>query len=954
MKHSQLLSSFKPRKLATRSLNCLFAGLGLATGSLWSQSLSLATSDAAGQVPSDGQYVLDLSADGRFTLFANNLLLINASNYTVPNAYDGPMLWLRDNTNGTVRAAGVIEQPNNTRDLFVESSLLWGSISNDARYVAFSERDSAIYLRDMITAETIKITETIDGEPLDGIVREPVISGDGRYVAFLTNATNLVDEPLPETSATAGNLLLFDRLSRQLSVAATAPDGSPLDIGVVSPALGQFEFSGNGQYLVYATTAQNAHSEVPQNGFSYIFRRNLATGEIDLVTRDPAGNPVTGNFVNPQINFDGSRVAFYGAFLSSALVEGRTPAFTIQEIFLKDLNTGETWHMDPTTDGGAPNSLPTTNGLDLNGAGDAVVFATLSSNYEAGHTGLLSSVYRGDLQSDGSVVVSPLSNSVDGFDDADAILPIFAKNADLIAYNTKDWDSVLGISGYNLTDNQGILVGEVPALDPAQSAVMKVAPYAYTDLNGTEAFMNLRMAWKISPDGTKMAGGGSYTTGLGRFYYDANAGYTFFGEAVDGFNYFEDVSDDFQSGFFVDRLNGISHWTASGGVSAIDLGGLLDNAEIGFDYAYSRDASTISFVVDPTLAADGDDRVFVWSVGEGLVEIDLSGNGFLPGIAITGISDDGNTVLGHGYRNPDEVYQSAAFLWKRGEGITVIPPMGGTTMLSLGLSADASVALLNGTVDESSQPDLILRKADGSLTSLGFEGYFNTASTHFSPSGTMVFTETFLEGSTKRVVVSADGRWAKLTDVLAAYRLPLDSMSQITAVNATDTTTSFGFMVTPASNTLAATITLPFTELPAITVEGPAFFGAGTINAGAGWIYSPLIGWIYRYGSSGWVWSYTQNSFLYFDFAGATLEADSGVWFYVRDLNGADVSGGQAGSPASWVYYHHSLWSVKSGFHAAYLYVATPPVGSESWHLFEEDSSGAYLTPVGGSKVKLR
>lgn len=947
-------SSFRYLPGLTRTA-CFALGLG---ATVFAEIPTVVTTDSAGRIPEDGQYLLDLSADGRFTLFANNALMAPTQGYAVPNAYTGPMLWLRDNYSGLVRPAGVVEQAGGN-DLFVNTSLLWGEVSADGRYVAFSELDKGIYVRDMQSGTTVQISRTFDGQPLDGVVREPVMSGDGRYVAFLTNATNLVAENLAPTSSTAGNLILWDRTSGQLSVAAVTPDGTALDAGVLASSQGQFEFSNDGRFLVYATTASNAHPDRPSGGFSFIYRRELATGTVELVTRNANGEPVNGNYSNPQISSDGNRIAFFGGFLASSLVDGVAPAFSSAEVFLKDMTTGETWMMSPTADGNPPNSLNTTNGLDLNGTGDAVVFATLANNFETGHTGLLSTIYRGDLASDGSVTVKNLSAPQVGFADTDAIIPLFAEGVDLIGYSSRHWEAIVGMDGSAPFHTQGLLVGDLPGLDLASDATLNIAPIFTTELNGNpNAFLQLNSPYTISPDGNRMAGASTYTTGFGRFYWDASTGYTFFGESTDAFSFFEILADDFKSGFYVDRSNGISRWTEADGVSVIDLGTLLEGSDaLGPYTAASRDGKAIAFAVDPYLAVDGNDRTFVWSVDEGLVEIDLGALGFTTGIFITGISDDGDTVLGNGDWTDGARYANKSFLWNRTSGITVIEPLIDADyeqMASLGLSADGQVALLCGRYPDTNSPVLILRRADGSMVSLGLEGYFSRDNARLTPNGKMAVATVYGSGGASQMVVSDDGRSVDLRTLATAYGVTLEPISQITALNASAISTVFGFSINTTSGSVAAGLSLPFTELPPLTFEGPIFFGPASVDFGNGWIYSPLIGWIYRYGEGGWVWSYNLNSFLYFNFAGPTLEADTGLWFYVRDLNGAEMSGGQSGTPASWVYYHHSLWSVNNGFHAAYLYVATPPVGTESWHLFEEDSSGAYLTPVGGSKVKLR
>ena len=51
-----------------------------------------------------------------------------------------------------------------------------------------------VYLRDLRDGRTVRVTRTANGGAPNGDSSLPSISGDGRYVAFVTEASNLLND----------------------------------------------------------------------------------------------------------------------------------------------------------------------------------------------------------------------------------------------------------------------------------------------------------------------------------------------------------------------------------------------------------------------------------------------------------------------------------------------------------------------------------------------------------------------------------------------------------------------------------------------------------------------------------------------------------------------------------------------------------------------------------------
>ena len=130
-------------------------------------------------LPEAGIAWMDISAGGRWIAFA-----------TYPDAAGSQGVFLHDRETGQTRYIAAGSMP---------------SLSADGRYLAYGlpptfpfveeGKPSAIYVYGQETGEHELVSVSSSGGPANGVSGHPVISADGRYVAFESSATNLVDEP---------------------------------------------------------------------------------------------------------------------------------------------------------------------------------------------------------------------------------------------------------------------------------------------------------------------------------------------------------------------------------------------------------------------------------------------------------------------------------------------------------------------------------------------------------------------------------------------------------------------------------------------------------------------------------------------------------------------------------------------------------------------------------------
>jgi Tol biopolymer transport system component len=152
----------------------------------------------------------------------------------------------------------------------------------------------------------------------------PRISSDGRYVVFHSVATNLV------TPATVNRQVFRKDLhSGEVRLVSADAAGVQGNNNSTSPAI-----SSDGRYVAFQSAATNLVTPATVN--QQVFRKDLLTGTVVLVSADAAGTQGNNSSTYPAICDDGRYVAFHSQ--STNLV---APATADNQVFRKDLVTGE-------------------------------------------------------------------------------------------------------------------------------------------------------------------------------------------------------------------------------------------------------------------------------------------------------------------------------------------------------------------------------------------------------------------------------------------------------------------------------------------------------------------------------------------------------------------------------------------------------------------------------------
>jgi Tol biopolymer transport system component len=213
------------------------------------------------------------------------------------------------------------------------------SISGDGRFVAFtsnaSNLDSGddngvadIFVHDRETGTTERVSVNSSGEGADGesYTYFPSISYDGRYVVFMSKAGNLA----PNDRNGDWDVFLRDREEKRtirVSLGVNGEDGNGPSLHAV--------ISGDGRFVAFNSRASNLVSN-DRNGADDVFLYNRTTAQISKVSVGPNGNEGNGDSDRASISYDGRRVAF-SSVASNLTLGDRNNA---EDVFIMDLREG--------------------------------------------------------------------------------------------------------------------------------------------------------------------------------------------------------------------------------------------------------------------------------------------------------------------------------------------------------------------------------------------------------------------------------------------------------------------------------------------------------------------------------------------------------------------------------------------------------------------------------------
>jgi Tol biopolymer transport system component len=269
-----------------------------------------------------------ISAHGRFVAFTSS-----ASNLVPGLTFNRYRVFVRDLVSHTTRRVSVPTGGGSIND-DADSP----SISADGRFITFDSSASnlvagakgGVFIRDRARRTTSLISVGFRGRPANKASFEPAISADGRYVAFVSDGSNLVRGDTNDVY----DVFVRDRVrrtTRRVSVSTTGHQSrqSRFD-AFMTPSI-----SAHGRFVVFASTASNLAGGDTNRG-SDVFVRDTAAHTTRLVSVSVGGGSGNGESRLPGISADASSVVF--SSVASDLVPRDTNHK--RDVFVRDRPTG--------------------------------------------------------------------------------------------------------------------------------------------------------------------------------------------------------------------------------------------------------------------------------------------------------------------------------------------------------------------------------------------------------------------------------------------------------------------------------------------------------------------------------------------------------------------------------------------------------------------------------------
>jgi Tol biopolymer transport system component len=289
--------------------------------------MTLASVSATGGEADAHSFLPGLSGDGSQVAFGSY-----ATNLVAGDGNGEPDIFVRDLAQSTTARVSIA-----SNGAEADGPSFGGAISSDGRYVAFhsfagnlvpgdTNAAADVFVHERPSGLTIRVSVDSSAAQANGASLHASISGDGRFVAFVSEASNLVNGD----SNGVADVFVHDRQIGTTRRVSVGPAGAQADGTSALPAI-----SADGTLVAFQSFASNL---VPgdTNGAPDVFLHDLASGRTERLSLDSNGAEGNGGSGLPSISADGRLAVFQSA--ASNLVSG--DANGVADVFVRDRECG--------------------------------------------------------------------------------------------------------------------------------------------------------------------------------------------------------------------------------------------------------------------------------------------------------------------------------------------------------------------------------------------------------------------------------------------------------------------------------------------------------------------------------------------------------------------------------------------------------------------------------------
>jgi hypothetical protein len=460
------------------------AGLAHASGGNPAQQsarVSVSSTDAQADL---GGVAASISWDGRYVAFESR-----ATNLVAGDTNGDFDVFVRDGQTGATERVSV-----STGGAEGNGDSLDPTISSNGRFVVFDSAASNlvsgdgngvfdVFLRDLRNGTTERVSVDSTGKEGNDASRHPAVSMGGRYVAFVSSATNLVSGD----SNGVADVFVRDRQTGTTERVSVDSSGNQSDGASTSCSI-----SSDGRFVAFASVATDLVSG-DTNGTFDVFVRDRQNGTTERVSVDSSGGQGDAASLDPSLSADGMLVAFDSAATNLVSGDGNGR----YDVFLHDRASGVTGRVSVDSNG--------TEGDDsswypaLSGDGHVVAFQSLATNLVANDNNARYDVFTHDVVSGTTERVSVDSNGSQANDVSD--LPAISSDGRFVAFESGATDLVTGDtnSAYDVFVHGPYLTLETSPPSPPAGVKLTFETWtgmplgqsllALVDVNGTQTFL---------------------------------------------------------------------------------------------------------------------------------------------------------------------------------------------------------------------------------------------------------------------------------------------------------------------------------------------------------------------------------------------------------------------------------------------------------------------------------
>jgi Tol biopolymer transport system component len=359
------------------------------------------------------------SDDGRFVVFTTNAtnLIPNDTNVlgdiVLKDRQTGALTCMSCLPDGTV-GTGASTQP---------------SLSGDGRFVAFQSAASNLVTGDTNGAIDVFVREIASGvisrvnldsngmQTITGTSGQARLSQDGRFVSFASLATNLVSGDTNSVS----DIFIRDRQASTTTRVSLTAAGAQTDGASTAAAM-----SADGNYIVFTSAAANITLPAEPSTLTVdVFLRDRVAGTTERLTSSAATN---GTCFDPAISADASVVAFNCPFTD--LVPNDTNA--ARDVFYR-ARTGST--LARVTAPGGVEANGATENPSLNRNGTLIAVFSTATNLIAADTNATTDVFVVEPATGAIIRASVASDGTEGSGGV-STFPWLAADGNVVVFNS--------------------------------------------------------------------------------------------------------------------------------------------------------------------------------------------------------------------------------------------------------------------------------------------------------------------------------------------------------------------------------------------------------------------------------------------------------------------------------------------------------------------------------------